>query len=205
MCQVWQRPRVDHPGRQGWRDLLQRWVALPLIQGRGGGGGGRGRGQAALPSLCQPAPALGSRPECCCDVHFRGDESGGRTRLGRIGRLTPPGPGVTADAARAVISARGRGRGPHCRGCRGGGPRDPTSEAWPGAGWRVSWGGGRRGALTTPSLHRMLREKLRAQGLRLRAGSGGPGPLRVTRAPRPPCAPARHSLPAASVTPGRLA
>lgn len=79
----------------------------------------------------------------------------------------------------------GRGRGPHCRGCRGGGPRDPTSEAWPGAGWRVSWGGGRRGALTTPSLHRMLREKLRAQGLRLRAGSGGPGPLRVTRRPTP--------------------
>lgn len=151
--------------------------------GRGRGWQGTGPGGAAL--LCQPAPALGSRPECCCDVHFSGDESGGRTRLGRIGRLTPPGPGVTADAARPVISARGRGRGPHCRGCRGGGPRDPTSEAWRGAGWRVSWGGGRRGALTTPSLHRMLREKLRAQGLRLRAGSGGPGPLRVTRRPTP--------------------
>lgn len=98
----------------------------------------------------------------------------------------------------------GAGEGPSWSGLPSwGGPRDLASEAWPGARQRLSWAG--RGALTTPSLHRMLREKLRAEGLWLRAGSGGPGPLRVRRRPHPPCAPARHSLPAASVTPGLLA
>lgn len=144
--------------------------------GRGREWQGAGPGGAAL--LCQPARPWGRIRSAAVTCILAGTSPEGGHDLA--------GSGVSQRTLPVLSSQRGgRGRGPHCRGCRGGGPRDPTSEAWRGAGWRVSWGGGRRGALTTPSLHRMLREKLRAQGLRLRAGSGGPGPLRVTRRPTP--------------------
>lgn len=60
MCQVRQRPRVNHPGRQRRRDLLQRWVAPLLTRGSAGLGALSSRTLAQWKR--SPGLGLSSRP-----------------------------------------------------------------------------------------------------------------------------------------------